>query len=72
MTELTVFKICELDAPEKLSKIKNGGLHSQETSNTLHDSDFNKCNNHLHSKTEYVQILPFNNFINNPHILVWL
>lgn len=70
MTELTVFKICELDAPEMLIKINNGGLHSQETLNTLHDSDFNKCNSHLNSKTEYVQILPFSNFINNPRILV--
>lgn len=70
MTELSVFKICELDAPEKLIKISNGGLHSQETLNTLHDSAFNKCSSHLHSKTEYVQIFPFSNFINNPHILV--
>jgi hypothetical protein len=30
MIELTVFKIYKLDAPEKLIKINNGGLHSQE------------------------------------------
>lgn len=55
MTELTVFKICELDASEKLIKINSGGLHSQETLNTMNDSDFNKCNNHLHSEQSMFQ-----------------
>jgi hypothetical protein len=35
MTELIVFKMYELDVPEKLFKINNGGLHSQETLNAL-------------------------------------
>jgi hypothetical protein len=38
MTELIVFKMYELDVTEKLIKINNGGLYSQETFNALRDS----------------------------------